>query len=388
MRANPEIDALLAELLDSGVSPKYVSRLAGELADHQADLEAEAARFGLPGQEAAADAKLRLGDCSVIAKEFALRPELKSWVYRCRWLEPLLRFVVAGYLLVRAPARLVAAGQAAMLRYTAATAAGASVTCCLLLMLTALVPPSGAWSVRLVEQAGAALGGWELERPRRYRHRDAWRGGAWDERTAVPARTAPAVTRREASRDVRTAPPAAEEQPSEPRALEGGGERATEHAVLPDESPRLVRNGERLQPAELRGPAELHALAQSSYERSARVILGDAEPAVQLGFEHLLGFERGAHDEPTRELAAVFKVPPVYPLAAARRGLEGHVIIEYTVTRTGTVKDPVVVESSHPLFNRAALDAAREFKYSPRVIRGKAVDVHGVRVLIRFELGA
>src|SRR5690606_29351744 len=111
MRANPEIDALLAELLDSGVSPKYVSRLAGELADHQADLEAEAARFGLPGQEAAADAKLRLGDCSVIAKEFALRPELKSWVYRCRWLEPLLRFVVAGYLLVRAPARLVAAGQ-------------------------------------------------------------------------------------------------------------------------------------------------------------------------------------------------------------------------------------------------------------------------------------
>src|SRR5690606_2084582 len=160
---------------------------------------------------------------------------------------------------------------------------------CLLLMLTALVPPSGAWSVRLVEQAGAALGGWELERPRRYRHRDAWRGGAWDERTAVPARTAPAVTRREASGDVRTAPPAAEERPSEPRALEGGGERATGQAVLPDESPRLVRNGERLQPAELRGPAELHAWAQSSYKRSARVILGDAEPAVQLGFEHLLG---------------------------------------------------------------------------------------------------
>src|SRR5690606_23107542 len=58
MPANPDIDALLAELLDSGVSPKYVSRLASELDDHYADLEAEARRLGVPAGDAAVDAKL------------------------------------------------------------------------------------------------------------------------------------------------------------------------------------------------------------------------------------------------------------------------------------------------------------------------------------------
>src|SRR5690606_3177003 len=148
MRTNPEIDALLAELLDSGVSPKYVSRLAGELEDHLADLEAEAVRLGVPADEAGADARLRLGKCSAIAKEFELHPELQSWVYRSRWLERLLRALVGVYLVVRTPARIVAASQAAMLRYTAATAAGASVTCCILLLLTALMPADPSWGLR------------------------------------------------------------------------------------------------------------------------------------------------------------------------------------------------------------------------------------------------
>jgi len=165
MRANPEIDALLAELLDSGVSPKYVSRLARELEEHYADLEAEAARLGVPDGEVAEDARRRLGDCSAIAKEFERRPELQSWVYRSRCLERFLRALVHVYLIVRAPARIVASSQAAMLRYTAATTAGASVTCCILLLLTTVMPSDPSWGVRFVEHAGIALGGWEADRP-------------------------------------------------------------------------------------------------------------------------------------------------------------------------------------------------------------------------------
>ena len=86
------------------------------------------------------------------------------------------------------------------------------------------------------------------------------------------------------------------------------------------------------------------------------------------------------------EYLPIIKVAPIYPARAAQRGLEGYVIVEYTVTRTGTVRDPVVVESSSSLFERAALDSSLKYKYKPRVINGEPVEVPGVRTIIRFEL--
>ncbi len=86
------------------------------------------------------------------------------------------------------------------------------------------------------------------------------------------------------------------------------------------------------------------------------------------------------------EYLPIVKVAPVYPSRAAQRGLEGHVVVEYTVTRQGTTKDIVVVESTSSLFERAAVDSAAKYKYKPRVINGEAVEVPGVRTIIRFEL--
>ena len=86
------------------------------------------------------------------------------------------------------------------------------------------------------------------------------------------------------------------------------------------------------------------------------------------------------------EYLPIVKVAPIYPARAASRGLEGYVIVEYTVTRTGTTKDARVVESSSSLFERAAVDSALKYKYKPRVIDGEPVEVPGVRTIIRFEL--
>jgi protein TonB len=86
------------------------------------------------------------------------------------------------------------------------------------------------------------------------------------------------------------------------------------------------------------------------------------------------------------EYLPIVKVAPVYPSRAASRGLEGYVIVEYTVTRQGTTKDIVVVETTSSLFDRAAVDSAAKYKYKPRVINGEAVEVPGVRTIIRFEL--
>ncbi len=86
------------------------------------------------------------------------------------------------------------------------------------------------------------------------------------------------------------------------------------------------------------------------------------------------------------EYLPIFKVAPVYPSRALSRGLEGYVIVEFTVTRTGTVRDASVVESTSNLFNRAATEAVLRFKYKPRIIGGEAVEVPGVRNKISFEI--
>jgi protein TonB len=86
------------------------------------------------------------------------------------------------------------------------------------------------------------------------------------------------------------------------------------------------------------------------------------------------------------EYMPIVQVAPNYPRRAQQRGLEGYVTLEFTVTRQGTVVDPIVVESSNSMFEQAAKDAVVRFRYRPRVIDGEPVDVPGVRFRITFQL--
>jgi protein TonB len=62
------------------------------------------------------------------------------------------------------------------------------------------------------------------------------------------------------------------------------------------------------------------------------------------------------------------------------------VLVEFTVTVTGAVRNVVVIESTDSVFERAAVQAALRFKYRPRVVDGVAVEVTGVQHYIRFEI--
>lgn len=82
----------------------------------------------------------------------------------------------------------------------------------------------------------------------------------------------------------------------------------------------------------------------------------------------------------------IVRVAPVYPARALSRGLEGFVDLSFTVTTTGTVKDPVIIQSTSSLFERAAIRAVLKFKYKPRVVDGVPVEVPGVKTRISFQL--
>jgi len=82
----------------------------------------------------------------------------------------------------------------------------------------------------------------------------------------------------------------------------------------------------------------------------------------------------------------IVRVAPVYPARALSRGLEGYVDMGFTVTTTGTVRDPVVLFSTSSLFERAAIRAVLKFKYKPRVVDGIPVDVPNVKTRITFKI--
>lgn len=79
-------------------------------------------------------------------------------------------------------------------------------------------------------------------------------------------------------------------------------------------------------------------------------------------------------------------VQPVYPQSLLRRGIEGHVVVEFTVTAEGTVANVIVLESSHRGFEANAIQAAERMKFKPRVVSGKPIPVSGVRKMFRFEI--
>lgn len=86
------------------------------------------------------------------------------------------------------------------------------------------------------------------------------------------------------------------------------------------------------------------------------------------------------------------KVSPQYPPRAARRGIEGEVVVSYTVTTAGATRDVQVVEAVKAdgtptsVFDRAAISAAEQFKYKPRVVDGEPREVYGVQNRFIFQL--
>ena len=99
------------------------------------------------------------------------------------------------------------------------------------------------------------------------------------------------------------------------------------------------------------------------------------------------------------EYIPLFKVQPVYPRRAQERGTEGFVIVAFTITESGTITDPYVIEgkcrsvtnrggdfNDCTMFNSATLRAALKLKYKPTVRDGRPVAVNDVPHKFTFEL--
>jgi protein TonB len=79
----------------------------------------------------------------------------------------------------------------------------------------------------------------------------------------------------------------------------------------------------------------------------------------------------------------IFKAPLYPPLAQAAR-IEGTVILEAVIDAQGVVQDVTVLRSV-PLLDRAAIEAVRQWRYSPTKLNGVAIPVR-MSITVTFSI--
>jgi len=80
---------------------------------------------------------------------------------------------------------------------------------------------------------------------------------------------------------------------------------------------------------------------------------------------------------------------PRYPTIAAEQGIEGWVQMMFTVSASGLIDidSATIVDAEPPeVFNASALGVLPQFRFSPRMSEGQAVDVPGVQYVFRYLL--
>ena len=86
-----------------------------------------------------------------------------------------------------------------------------------------------------------------------------------------------------------------------------------------------------------------------------------------------------------KEPVPIKKVEPKYPELAMRAGLEGRVWVKIWVDKEGKAKQVVVLKSDAEIFNEAAVEAAKQFVFTPAYMNNGPVSVW-VSVPFKFKL--
>jgi outer membrane biosynthesis protein TonB len=111
--------------------------------------------------------------------------------------------------------------------------------------------------------------------------------------------------------------------------------------------------------------------AEESRLKAAQAAAAKQAEATQLANNQYLPVEKNA---------------PAYPERALDKGLEGACTVSYTVNTQGRVETPQALGDCHPLFIKPSLEAAKSFKYVPRVVDGKAVNVSNVKNTFQYRI--
>jgi periplasmic protein TonB len=81
----------------------------------------------------------------------------------------------------------------------------------------------------------------------------------------------------------------------------------------------------------------------------------------------------------------ISRIQPVYPPIAIQARIQGNVVLHAVISKEGGVSELEVL-SGHPLLVNAALEAVRQWRYSPTLLSGQPVEVE-TTITVSFVLG-
>lgn len=125
-------------------------------------------------------------------------------------------------------------------------------------------------------------------------------------------------------------------------------------------------------------------LTSDAYQSLAYLLLetNKLDEAAKLG---TIALESSGESYKTTALPVV-RVAPGYPARAAESGINGWVLVEFSINDEGYTEDVTVIESSHKMFEISSVRAARGYRYIPRMQNDKRVTTKGIQVRIEFQL--
>jgi len=82
----------------------------------------------------------------------------------------------------------------------------------------------------------------------------------------------------------------------------------------------------------------------------------------------------------------IHQVMPSYPSLAKQARIQGSVVLQAQISKTGSIENLQVVQG-HPMLAPAAVEAVKQWKYKPYYLNGEPVEVDTL-ITVNFKLGS
>ncbi|HEY2393225.1 MAG TPA: TonB family protein [Candidatus Angelobacter sp.] len=108
-------------------------------------------------------------------------------------------------------------------------------------------------------------------------------------------------------------------------------------------------------------------------------IIGSAAPPPKVATPQKLRISTGV-----AEGLKIHDVTPSYPQMARIAHIQGDVLLQATISKSGVIENLRAVQG-HPILIQSAMDAVKQWKYKPYILNGEAVEVE-TTIRVQFHM--
>lgn len=165
--------------------------------------------------------------------------------------------------------------------------------------------------------------------------------------------------------------------------IEAEPETIIDVANLPDETPAMEKPNIKLTPP--MPPPEMPRTTITTETNEVNTDLSYTPATLTVTTDTLSGTSLGKRAD--SDARPIVRVNPKYPIVAARNGTEGWVMLAFDINAIGEVINIKIIDSQPKrVFDKAAKQALKKWKYRAKSVDGKLVEQHNFTVQLDFNM--